>query len=161
MIIMLMMILTQAQYNVNDDLNDDFVKDVFDFNVSDNLYDNFDSDVNDDLNDNFDSNVNDDLNDKRVLSAEPSLPRGRTAHLSEEGDRPPASLLSSSSSPIVTVIFGIITIGIMVTQHIPTMTKSHHCGELSVMMKVGMFQCQKPTTPYTMMNHFLEYIYIR
>ena len=35
--------------NVNDDLNDDFVKDVFDFNVSDNLYDNSDSDVNDDL----------------------------------------------------------------------------------------------------------------
>ena len=62
LIIMLMIILTQAQYNVNDDLNDDFVKDVFDFNVSDNLYDNFDSDVNDDLNDNFDSYVNDDLN---------------------------------------------------------------------------------------------------
>ena len=26
----------------------------------------------------------------------------------------------------------------MVTQHIPTMTKSHHGGEMSVMMKVGM-----------------------
>ena len=33
----------------------------------------------------------------------------------------------------------------MVTQHIPTMTKSHHGKEMSVMMKVGMGQCQKPT----------------
>ena len=31
------------------------------------------------------------------------------------------------------------------TQHIPTMTKSHHSGEMSVMMKVVMCQCQKPT----------------
>ena len=31
-------------------------------------------------------------------------------------------------------------------QHIPTMTKSHHHGgEMSVMMKVGMCQCQKST----------------
>ena len=28
---------------------------------------------------------------------------------------------------------------------IPTMTKSHHGGKMSVMMKVGMCQCQKPT----------------
>ena len=33
----------------------------------------------------------------------------------------------------------------VVTQHIPTMTKSHHGGEVSVMMKVGMCQCQKPS----------------
>ena len=33
----------------------------------------------------------------------------------------------------------------MVTQHIPTMTKSHHGGEMSVMIKVGMCQCQIPT----------------
>ena len=33
----------------------------------------------------------------------------------------------------------------MVTQHIPTMTKSHHGGEKSIMIKVGMCQCQKPT----------------
>ena len=39
------------------------------------------------------------------------------------------------------IIFMIMT----VTQHIPTMTKSHHGGEVSVMMKVGMCQCQKPT----------------
>ena len=37
----------------------------------------------------------------------------------------------------------------MVTQHIPTMTKSHHGGEMSVMMKVGMYQCQKPTIHHT------------
>ena len=36
-----------------------------------------------------------------------------------------------------------------VTQHIPTMTKSHHGGEMSVMMKVGMCQCQKPTIHHT------------
>ena len=33
----------------------------------------------------------------------------------------------------------------MVTQHIPTMTKSHHGGNVSVMIKVGMCQCQNPT----------------
>ena len=33
----------------------------------------------------------------------------------------------------------------MVTQHIPTMTKSHHGGNMSVMIKVGMCQCQNPT----------------
>ena len=34
---------------------------------------------------------------------------------------------------------------IMVAQYIPTMTKSHHGGEMSVMMKVGMCQCHIPT----------------
>ena len=52
------------------------------------------------------------------------------------------------------VIIIIITIIIMDTQHIPTMTKSHHGGEVSVMMKVGMCQCQKPT-------NFGVYMYIR
>ena len=33
----------------------------------------------------------------------------------------------------------------MVTQHIPTMTKSHHGGEMSIMIKVGMCHCQNPT----------------
>ena len=37
----------------------------------------------------------------------------------------------------------------MVTLHIPTMTKSHRGGEVSVMMKVGMCQCQKPTKHHT------------
>ena len=32
-----------------------------------------------------------------------------------------------------------------VTQHIPTMTKSHHGGNMSVMIKVGICQCQNPT----------------
>ena len=35
-------------------------------------------------------------------------------------------------------------------QLIPTMTKSHHGGEMSVMMKVGMCQCQKPTIHHTL-----------
>ena len=38
---------------------------------------------------------------------------------------------------------------LMVTQHIPTMTKSHHGGEMSVMMKVGICQCQKSTIHHT------------
>ena len=38
----------------------------------------------------------------------------------------------------------IITI-VMVTQHIPAMTKSHHGGNMSVMIKMGMCQCQNPT----------------
>ena len=33
----------------------------------------------------------------------------------------------------------------MACRHIPTMIKSHHGREMSVMMKVGMCQCQKPT----------------
>ena len=34
----------------------------------------------------------------------------------------------------------------MACQHIPTMTKSHHGGEMSIMIKVGMCQRQIPTT---------------
>ena len=30
-------------------------------------------------------------------------------------------------------------------RHIPTMTKSHHGGEMSIIIKVGMCQCQIPT----------------
>ena len=33
----------------------------------------------------------------------------------------------------------------MVSQHVSTMTKSHHGGNMSVMIKVGMCQCQNPT----------------
>ena len=33
----------------------------------------------------------------------------------------------------------------MACRHIPTMTKSHHGGEMSVMIKVGICQCQIPT----------------
>ena len=47
----------------------------------------------------------------------------------------------------------------MVTQHIPTMTKSHHGGEMSVMIKVGM-QCQKPTIHHDEL-YFGVYMYIR
>ena len=43
-------------------------------------------------------------------------------------------------------IMAMTTMMTMVTQHIPTMTKSHHGGEMSVMTKVGMCQCQKPNT---------------
>ena len=38
------------------------------------------------------------------------------------------------------VIIILIIIIIMVTQHIPTMTKSHHGGNMSVMIKVGICQ---------------------
>ena len=34
---------------------------------------------------------------------------------------------------------------IMACRHIPTMTKSHHGGNVSVMIKLGMCQCQNPT----------------
>ena len=37
----------------------------------------------------------------------------------------------------------------VVTQHIPTMTKSHHDGEMSVMIRVGICQCQKSTIHHT------------
>ena len=48
----------------------------------------------------------------------------------------------------------------MVTQHIPTMTKFHHGGEESVMMKVGMCQSQKPTIHHDEL-YFGVYMYIR
>ena len=53
-----------------------------------------------------------------------------------------------------------LIITIMDTQHIPTMTKSHHGGEMSVMMKVGMCQCQKPTIHHDEL-YFGVYMYIR
>ena len=34
----------------------------------------------------------------------------------------------------------------MACRHIPTMTKSHNGGKMSIMKKVGMCQCQIPTT---------------
>ena len=52
-----------------------------------------------------------------------------------------AIMLLLCFAPMFTLV--LIIIIIMVTQHIPTMTKSHHGGEMSVMMKVGI--CQKPT----------------
>ena len=36
-----------------------------------------------------------------------------------------------------------------VTQHIPTMTKPDHDGEMSVMIKVRMCRCQKPNLHHT------------
>ena len=46
---------------------------------------------------------------------------------------------------IIIVNIIIITTIAMACRHIPTMTKSHHGGEMSVMIKVGMCQCQIPT----------------
>ena len=43
------------------------------------------------------------------------------------------------------VMVCLIIIIVMACRHIPTMTKSHHGGEMSVMIKVGMCQCQIPT----------------
>ena len=47
-----------------------------------------------------------------------------------------AFLLSSSSSSCLWMIITLI----MACRHIPTMTKSHHGGYMSVMIKVGMCQ---------------------
>ena len=44
----------------------------------------------------------------------------------------------------------IIIMLVMVTQHIPTMTKSHNGGKMSATMKMGMCQCQKPTIHHTL-----------
>ena len=41
--------------------------------------------------------------------------------------------------------FWLQLLAVMVTQHIPTMTNSHHGGILSVMMMVGICQWQNPT----------------
>ena len=47
---------------------------------------------------------------------------------------------------------------IMVTQHIPTMTKSHHDGEMSVMINVGICQWQNPTIHE---KYYWEYICLK
>ena len=47
---------------------------------------------------------------------------------------------------------------IMVTQHIPTMTKSHHGGKMSVMIKVGICQWQNPTIHE---QYYWEYICLK
>ena len=48
-----------------------------------------------------------------------------------------------TNPPIMTMLA--IVMLMMACRHIPTMTKSHHGGEMSVMIKVGMCQCQIPT----------------
>ena len=53
-------------------------------------------------------------------------------------------LLMFSLTIIITII---ITIIVMACRHIPTMTKSHHGGKMSVIIKVGMCQCQNLTIP--------------
>ena len=45
-----------------------------------------------------------------------------------------------------------------VTQHIPTMTKSHHGGKMSVMIKVGICQWQNPTIHE---QYYWEYICLK
>ena len=45
---------------------------------------------------------------------------------------------------IITITF-IIVIITTACRHIPTMTKSHHGGNMSVIIKVGMCQFQNPT----------------
>ena len=60
---------------------------------------------------------------------------------------------------VVMVIFLVMVMVIAVTQHIPTMTKSHHGGEMSVMMKVGICQCQKSTIHHARL-FFEVYMYV-
>ena len=72
---------------------------------------------------------------------------------------PGASIIITTNTITIIIIAIYINI-VMVTQHIPTMTKSHQGGELSVMMKVGMCQCQKPTIHHDEL-YFGVYMYIR
>ena len=53
--------------------------------------------------------------------------------------------LGMGAVAIIMMVSVKVMVMIRVTQHISTMTQSHHGGEMSVMMKVGMCQCQKPT----------------
>ena len=46
----------------------------------------------------------------------------------------------------VVAVAVVMMIMMVACRHIPTMTKCHHGGEMSVMIKVGMCQCQIPTT---------------
>ena len=43
------------------------------------------------------------------------------------------------------MVMVMVMVMMMACRHIPTMTKSHHGGNMSVMIKVGMCHCQNPT----------------
>ena len=46
---------------------------------------------------------------------------------------------------MVMIMTMIMTMTMMACRNIPTLTKCHHGGEMSVMIKVRMCQCQIPT----------------
>ena len=70
-----------------------------------------------------------------------------------------AGKLSTQTSDTITVLWGDILLMMMLVmamkrimmmmacRHIATMIKSHHGGEMSVMIKVGMCQCHIPPIP--------------
>ena len=48
------------------------------------------------------------------------------------------------SDPLMMMVVMMIVM-MVACRHIPTMTKSHHGVEMSIMKKMGMCQCQIPT----------------
>ena len=56
---------------------------------------------------------------------------------------PPKTLLFLVIIIIIVIVIAIVIV--MACRHIPTMTKSHLGGNMSVLIKVGMCQCQNPT----------------
>ena len=53
--------------------------------------------------------------------------------------------LDDDESIVEGMVMMMIVMMMVACRHIPTMTKSHHGREISVMIKVGMCQCQIPT----------------
>ena len=65
------------------------------------------------------------LNDKPELS--PYFPDGTLCHQDDSGSKYYCQVIV-----VIVIVIMIIMIMIKVTQHIPTMTKSHHGGKMSV-----------------------------
>ena len=77
-----------------------------------------------------------------------SLTKSESKRMDMTGALEPLELKVKEMFMMVMVVITMMVM-VMVTQHIPIMTKSHLGGEMSVMIKVGMCQCQKPTIHHT------------
>ena len=60
---------------------------------------------------------------------------------------------------MILMVTMMMTMMMLACRHIPTMTKSHHGGNMSVMIKVGMCHCQNPTIHEKVQLNILVIIY--
>ena len=60
--------------------------------------------------------------------------------------------------PVIMIMPLVMMVMMMACRHIPTMTISHHGGEMSVMIKVGMCQCQIHTIHDKLQLHQLALV---
>ena len=81
------------------------------------------------------------------------------AHVDNVTEETTIDVLDDGAGADLKMIMIIVMMMTMVTQHIPTMTKSHHGVRNDEGGNVSVSKTHY--TPYTMMNYILEYICIR